>query len=71
MRPEHPDRLAALHQERLVFAEPQQRRDDGLERSVVTGGLARASVDDQLFRELGDPGIEVIEQHPQRRLGSP
>src|SRR5262249_4079394 len=71
MSPEDPDRLAALHEECLVVAEAKQRRDDRPERGVVTRSLARASVDDQLLRKLGDLGVEVVEQHAQRRLGGP
>ena len=34
-------------------------------------GLAGAAVDDEVLGVLGDLGVEVVHQHPQRRLGLP
>ncbi len=67
----HPDGLAALHEQGLVLAELDQRPDERAQGLRVAGGLPRASVDDELFRALRDLGIEVVEQHPQRRLSRP
>ena len=68
VRPEHPDRLAALDQQGLVVLEPPERRDDPLVALPVAGRLAAAAVDDQLLRPLGDRGVEVVHQHPERRF---
>jgi hypothetical protein len=38
---------------------------------VVPRRLAGASVDDELLGTLGDVGVEVVEQHPERRLRLP
>src|SRR5581483_1650344 len=32
---------------------------------------AGAAVDDERLRVLGDLGVEVVEEHPERRLGRP
>ena len=39
--------------------------------SWLRAALPGAAVDDQLLGMLGDLGVEVVEQHPQRRLGLP
>ena len=65
---EHADRLAALHQQRLVVLEAAQRADDGVEAVPVAGGLAGAAVHDELDPGLGDLRIEVVHQHAQRGL---
>ena len=62
---EHADRLAALHQQRLVVLQPPQRGDDRVEARPVARRLAAAAVDDQLLGPLGHRGIEVVHQHPQ------
>ena len=41
VRAEHADRLAALHEQRLVVLEPAQRRDDGVECLPRARGAAR------------------------------
>ena len=71
VRAEDADRLAALDEQRLVVAELEQRADDRLQRLVGARGPARAAVDDELLGMLGHLGVEVVEQHPQRRLGLP
>ena len=38
---------------------------------MIPGGATRPAVDDELLRVLGDLGVEVVEEHPQRRLGLP
>ena len=71
VRLEHAHRLARLDEQRLVVVQVAQRRDDGVEALPVARGAADAAVDDQLLRILGDVRIEVVHQHPQRRLGEP
>jgi hypothetical protein len=71
MRAEHADRLAALHEQRLVGLEPLQRFDDRVEARPVARRTADAAVDDEFGRVLGDLGVEVVVQHPQRGLGEP
>ena len=60
------DGLAGLHDERLVVIERAQRRDDRIERCPVASGLAGSAVDDQLVGALGDVGVEIVHEHPQR-----
>ena len=71
VRLEHAHRLAGLDQQRLVVVQCAQRRDDGIEALPVARGTTDAAVDDQLLGILGDVRIEVVHQHPQRRLGEP
>ena len=71
VRPKDADRLAALHEQRLVLAQLEQTADDGAQRGRISRRLARAAVDDQLLRPLRDLGVEVVEEHPQRRFGGP
>ena len=66
MRAQHSHGLAALHEERFLFAERAQRRADALEGRPVARRLAAAAVDDQLLGPLGNFGIEVVLQHAQR-----
>ena len=68
VRPEDADRLAALHQQRLVVLQPPERGHDALVALPVPRRLAAAAVDDQLLGPLGDGRIEVVHQHPKRRL---
>ncbi len=71
MRAEHTDRLAGLHQQRLVGLQFAQALYDGVEAVPVARRPADAAIDDQLFRLLGHLGVEIVHQHPQRRLGGP
>ena len=71
MRPQHADGLPALHEQRLVVAEREQRADDRAQCVVVARSLPRAAVDDEVLRPLGDLGVEVVQQHPQRSLRRP
>ena len=66
--PEDADRLARLDQQRLVVLEAAQLADDRVERGPAARRPAGAAVDDEVVRVLGDLGIEVVHQHPQRRL---
>ena len=68
---EHADRPAGLDQQRLVAPEVGEAAFDGQQRPGVARGLAGAAVDDQLLGVLGHLGVEVVVQHPQRRLLRP
>ena len=66
MRAKNAHRLSGLHQQCFVIFELAQRPDNGMERRPIARGAARAAVDDQLVGFLGDLGIEIVHQHPQR-----
>ena len=63
---EHADRLARLHEHRLVVARVRSVAHDGVERVPRSRGAAGAAVDDELVGMLGHLGVEVVVQHPQR-----
>jgi hypothetical protein len=71
MGAEHPDGLARLHEQGLVAFEVAERADDAVEAVPVPRGPADAAVHHELLRAFGDFGIEVVHQHPERRLGEP
>ena len=71
VRREDADGLARLHEQRLVRAELEQRADDRAQRIVRARRTTRAAVDDELLRVLGDLGVEIVQQHAQRRLRRP
>ena len=71
MRAEHADRLAGLHQQRLVLLQVTQRADDAVEGLPAAGRPAGPAVDDELVRVLGDLRVEVVHQHPHGRLLRP
>ena len=54
------DRLAGLHEHRLVGLERAQRAHERVERLPVAGGAAGAAVDDEVVGALGDLGVEVV-----------
>ena len=62
-----PTGLPALDEQRLVVGEAPQLADDGVEGLPAARGAARAAVDDEVVRVLGDLGIEVVHEHPQGR----
>jgi len=66
MGPHDADRLAGLHQHRLVVAERGQRAHHGVERSPAARRPSGAAVDDEVVGPLGHLGVEVVHQHPQR-----
>ncbi len=68
---EHPDRLAGLHQQGLILLEPGQHLDDLIKAGPVAGGAANPAIDHQRLGMLGHLGIQIVHQHPQRRLGEP
>jgi hypothetical protein len=65
------DRLARLHDQRLVRFEVLQRGDDAVEILPGPGGAADAAIDHQLMRVFGHVGVQVVHQHPHRGLGLP
>ncbi len=60
---EDADRLARLHQQRLVVLQRLQRVDDGVVALPIARGAAGAAVDHEILRTLGDVGIEVVHEH--------
>ena len=66
VRPEHPDGLARLHQERLLVAERLQRPHDRVVRLPRPRGPPGPAVDDQVLGALGHVGVEVVHEHPHR-----
>ena len=62
---EDADRLAALDEEGFVAFQPLQLGDDGVE-GIPARRAAGATVDDEVVRVLGDLGIEVVHEHPER-----
>jgi hypothetical protein len=71
MRREDADRLAGLHQQRLVVVEFAQRLEDGVVAFPIARGAADAAIDDQLGGALGHFGVEVVLDHPVRGFGQP
>ncbi len=67
----HADRLAALDEQRLVALEGAQGAHDRVVRLPRARGLARAAVHHEGVGVLGVVRVEVVHQHPQRRLGLP
>ena len=65
------DRPAGLHEHRLVGLERRQGADHRVEGAPVARGPAGAAVDDEVVGALGDLGVEVVHEHPQRGLGRP
>jgi hypothetical protein len=68
---EHTHGLAGLDQEGLVLFHGFQGAGDGIERSPGPDGAAGAAVDHQIVRTLGNLGIQVVHQHPQRGFSLP
>ena len=71
VRSEHTDRLAGLHEHRLVVRERPQRPHDRVERLPRTRRPAGPAVDHEILRSLGDVGVEVVHEHPHRGLLRP
>ena len=65
------DRLAGLHEHGLVVLEVAQGAHQGVVRLPAARGLAGAAVHHEVLGALGVLGVEVVHQHPQRRLGLP
>ena len=71
VRAHHADRLARLHEQRLVALERAQRPHDRVERVPRARRAPGPAVDDELVGVLGDVGVEVVHQHPQDGLLRP
>ena len=72
VRRQHADRLAALHQQRLVVRRAASERSTmASKQSQLRAALPDAAVDDQVVGVLGHLGIEVVHEHPQRRFLDP
>ena len=65
------DRLSRLHAQRLVRLERGECRDDAIEAFPVARGAADAAIHHELVGLLGHLRIEIVHEHPQRRLGQP
>ena len=66
VRTEYGHRFAGLHQQRLVVVERAQRLHDRVERFPVARGFAGPAVHDKIVGALGDVGIEIVHEHPER-----
>ena len=71
MGAEDADRLARLHEQRLVGLELVEGAHDGVVGLPAARGLAGAAVDDEVFGMLGDLGVEVVHEHALGGLGAP
>ena len=69
--PEDSDRLSALYQKCFVVFQAAERAYDPFVARPIAGRFPTPTVDDQLLRTLGDCGIEIVHQHPKRRLLMP
>ena len=71
MCPELPYGFARLDEQRLVVTERAELTKDDIEALPVPCGLPRTSIHDEILRTLGDVGIEVVAEHPQRSFLDP
>ena len=71
VRLEDADRLARLDEQRLVAFERTQGSHDRVERRPISSSLPAAAVHDQIIGPLGDVGVEVVVEHPERSLLRP
>jgi hypothetical protein len=69
--PHHADRLARLDQHRLVVAEAAQGAHEGVVRLPAPRRPPGPAVHDQVLGPLGHLRVQVVHQHPQRRLRLP
>ena len=67
-RAEDADRLAGLDEQGLVVLEALELGDDRVERLPAPRRSPGAAVHDEVVRVLGHLGVEVVHEHPQRRL---
>src|SRR3546814_7711208 len=54
----------------MIRRPPRSTRTDTL-FPYTTLFRSDAAIDDELVRRLGDIGVEIVHQHPHRRLGEP
>jgi hypothetical protein len=71
MGAEHADRLARLHQQRLVIVERLERGDNRSKSFPGARGAANAAIDHQLVRVFGHVRVQIVHQHAHRRFGEP
>jgi hypothetical protein len=71
VRAEDADGLSGLDEQRFVRVEAAQHGDDCVERRPRSRGAPGSAVDNQIVGPLGDGGVEVVHQHPQRRFLRP
>src|SRR3954470_19981969 len=60
---EHSNWLARLHEQCFIVAEILQALDNGAIGFPTTRGASGSSVNDKVFRTLGDFGVEIVHQH--------
>ena len=65
------DRPPRLDAQRLVGLHPRERREDGAHVGPGAGRAARPAVDHEVLRVLGDLGVEVVLEHPERGFQRP
>src|SRR6266849_4998293 len=68
MRSENPHRLPRLHQQCFIRLHRLQRPHNRVKTFPVSRRLPRPAVHHQIFRLLRHLGIEVVQEHPQRRF---
>ncbi len=68
---ENADRLAGLDEQRFILVQCLQGRDDLVEIVPGTCRTANAAIDHEFVGVLGNVGVEIVHQHPQRRFGHP
>ena len=71
VRAEHTHGLARLDEQRLVTAERAQRAHQCVEGLPGARRPTRPAVDHELVRPLGNLGVEIVHEHPERRLLGP
>jgi hypothetical protein len=60
MGAEHADRLARLHQQRFIVAQPLQRLDDPVIAFPVARGAADAAIDDEFLGRSATSGCRLF-----------
>ena len=63
MRLEDADWFAGLHEQGFVVGQILQRLDDGAVGFPTARGASGSSVNDKVFRTLGDFFVEVVHEH--------
>ena len=71
VRTEDADRLAGLHQHRLVSLQGPQSADDRVEGLPAAHGATGAAVDNEVVGMFRDLGVEVVHQHAKGSLLPP
>ena len=65
MRPENAGGPPGLNQQSLVVLERLKRSDNRMEGRPISRRPAGASINHEIFRPLGNLGIQVVVQHAQ------